>query len=84
MDADHRDCDGAWDVGDATMKDCVCKDCEKRHIGCHGSCEDYKAFVERIKSRKEKVKEGKAKDRNPRRDWENLSYWNRTERYKYR
>lgn len=22
----------------------ACKDCDKRHIGCHAECEDYKAF----------------------------------------
>ena len=22
----------------------TCKDCEKRHTGCHSTCEDYKAF----------------------------------------
>lgn len=21
-----------------------CKDCEKRHVGCHSSCEDYKMY----------------------------------------
>lgn len=21
-----------------------CKDCEKRRLGCHGKCEEYKAF----------------------------------------
>ena len=23
-----------------------CKDCEKRHVGCHSSCEDYIAYSE--------------------------------------
>lgn len=23
-----------------------CKDCEKRCLGCHDNCEDYKRFVE--------------------------------------
>lgn len=23
-----------------------CKDCEKRHEGCHGKCEEYQAFSE--------------------------------------
>jgi hypothetical protein len=22
-----------------------CKDCEKRHLGCHSKCEEYQAFV---------------------------------------
>jgi len=30
----------------ATLK-CCCKECEKRHPGCHGHCEDYKEFRER-------------------------------------
>lgn len=21
-----------------------CKDCEKRHVGCHGTCDDYKSW----------------------------------------
>lgn len=21
-----------------------CKDCQKRHLGCHGSCEEYKTW----------------------------------------
>lgn len=25
------------------MKTC-CKDCAKRYLGCHASCDDYKAF----------------------------------------
>lgn len=23
-----------------------CKDCEKRHLGCHSDCKDYKEFTE--------------------------------------
>ena len=23
---------------------CPCRNCEKRDIGCHGSCDDYKAW----------------------------------------
>lgn len=30
----------------------TCKDCNKRYIGCHGSCEEYLAF----KSEKDSVK----------------------------
>lgn len=27
------------------MTDCTCcKDCEKRKVGCHSTCEEYKAF----------------------------------------
>ena len=25
-----------------------CKDCELRHVGCHSSCEKYKAFDEQM------------------------------------
>jgi hypothetical protein len=39
-----------------------CKDCEKRHDGCHGHCEDYKAVREWLDGvnalrRKEKERE---------------------------
>ena len=27
-----------------------CKDCTKRHIGCHSECEEYKEFVEKNKA----------------------------------
>lgn len=33
-----------------------CKDCDKRFIGCHGSCDDYKVFrteLDRINQLKE-------------------------------
>lgn len=26
------------------MPQATCKDCPKRHIGCHATCEDYIAF----------------------------------------
>ena len=28
------------------MRDAPCKGCEKRTLGCHGSCDEYKAFRE--------------------------------------
>lgn len=27
-----------------------CKDCTKRYVGCHSTCEDYKQFVEKNKA----------------------------------
>ena len=32
---------------------CPCKDCKKRHIGCQGNCELYRAYKEQIKKNKE-------------------------------
>lgn len=29
-----------------------CKDCQKRHIGCHGKCETYKAAKEELEKKK--------------------------------
>lgn len=26
----------------------TCKDCEKRHINCHSTCEDYKAYKDKL------------------------------------
>lgn len=28
------------------MGQAPCKDCERRHIGCHAQCDDYKAWRE--------------------------------------
>ena len=28
---------------------CACKGCQKRFVGCHASCEDYKKFKEELK-----------------------------------
>lgn len=28
-----------------------CKDCGKRHVGCHDACEEYKTFAEEQRSR---------------------------------
>ncbi len=38
-----------------------CKDCEKRHSGCHSECEEYKEFQEKLMEyreikNKEKIK----------------------------
>lgn len=40
-----------------------CKGCDKRHVGCHATCEDYKALRKRLDERKEKVYAGKDIDR---------------------
>lgn len=37
-----------------------CKDCDRRHPGCHSECEDYKTF----RAEQDKVIEAKAKARN--------------------
>ena len=34
-----------------------CMDCEKRHEKCHATCEDYIAFKEDLKARKEWLKQ---------------------------
>lgn len=47
-----------------------CKDCTKRHIGCHANCEDYKEDIARRKAEKEKI--FKAKDHE--RDLNNQEY----------
>lgn len=30
----------------------TCKDCDKRHIGCHAECESYKAWYKELTERK--------------------------------
>lgn len=34
---------------------CPCKDCQKRHETCHGSCEQYKNWDTEQKKRKEEL-----------------------------
>jgi len=34
-----------------------CRGCEKRYLGCHDHCEDYKAFKAEIEERKRREKE---------------------------
>lgn len=34
----------------------VCKDCERREIGCHAQCEDYAKYREEIKKTAEEKK----------------------------
>ena len=37
-----------------------CKDCDRRHTGCHSECDDYKMF----RAEQDKVIEAKAKARS--------------------
>lgn len=32
------------------LRECPCKDCKKRHINCHGECQDYKDWSEENES----------------------------------
>ena len=34
---------------------CKCKDCDKRTLGCHSTCEDYKAFKAENEKRRERA-----------------------------
>ena len=47
------------------MKDCPCRNCEKRFSGCHSKCEDYQKFDQ------------KCKDLRLRRQQENSAYYNK-------
>lgn len=43
------------------MIKCKCKDCTKRQVGCHSTCEDYKAFRAELDAvNAEKLKQSKA------------------------
>lgn len=45
------------------MNEVVCKDCQKRHIGCHGGCEWFKAYNRaKEKERKRRHDEAIAND----------------------
>lgn len=45
------------------MNQVLCKDCPKRHIGCHGTCEWYLAYNRvREKERKRRHADSIAKD----------------------
>lgn len=39
-----------------------CQDCERREIGCHGKCEDYKKFSDYAKKVNHKVRSEKEID----------------------
>ena len=34
------------------MPNSPCKNCEKRHVGCHGKCADYISFKKEVKDYK--------------------------------
>jgi len=36
-----------------------CKNCEKKFIGCHSTCEDYKEFCRQNAALKKKIREAK-------------------------
>lgn len=40
-----------------------CKDCEKRYVGCHSSCEEYLAFKKDQREYNEKVLNARNKGR---------------------
>ena len=43
---------------------CPCKDCEKRYVGCHSKCSDYKDWSNYDKNKKAEEKRQKAYDWN--------------------
>jgi len=47
--------DGKWDCSTVS-----CKGCQKRHLGCHSDCEDYKAYKEEV----ERINKARRKDDN--------------------
>ena len=50
------ECNWIWfnKSGSDEMKN-PCHNCEKRFVGCHGSCEDYKSFREEKDNLKQKL-----------------------------
>lgn len=36
-----------------------CKDCEKRHVGCHSDCNNYKKFREYMNDKNDKIRKEK-------------------------
>lgn len=39
------------------MKKAPCKECENRHVGCHGECEAYKTWTEDRKELNRKIRD---------------------------
>jgi len=39
------------------MNQTCCKDCVKRYLGCHGSCEEYKQFKHQREKANKKYRE---------------------------
>ena len=44
-------------VSKKLMSSSPCKDCQDRKVGCHGSCEKYKDFHERLRADRQKRRE---------------------------
>lgn len=40
----------------------ACLDCEKRHVGCHGSCDDYKKYKQELEEKTALKREMKHKE----------------------
>lgn len=38
----------------------ICYDCKKRHVGCHGHCEDYKKWKEEYDKQAKEIRKRKA------------------------
>lgn len=38
------------------MNNMACRDCKKRHIGCHAECKEYKEYKKKIEREKERRK----------------------------
>jgi len=41
------------------MDNAPCKDCEKRHVGCHSDCNNYKKFREYMDDKNDKIRKEK-------------------------
>lgn len=41
---------------------CTCKGCTRRKVGCHATCEEYKAFVEYNNYLRERIREQRRQD----------------------
>lgn len=46
-----------WD----DVKECKCKGCKNRCVGCHSNCEDYIEYSEELKAKREKIANEKHK-----------------------
>lgn len=46
-----------------------CHNCESRCVGCHDSCEGYKAFLARNEEIKKRMRRERDKDAWARREW---------------
>ena len=40
----------------------ACKDCTKRHVGCHAECEEYKNDIAKRKEKAEKIRKAKEQE----------------------